>query len=164
MFWEAKSNSFHFWQIVIFSSFLSYLQILRHELSTDGFDTATIVGSMTHKQRIDEIEKFTHDDNVPVMLCSLKAAGVGITLTRANHVFLADLWWSPAADLQAIDRVHRLGQTRDVQVMRFVVNNSIDQKIYSLQKKKMNMSKLTFELSAAQAREQRLRDIHDLLS
>lgn len=137
---------------------------MKRNLEDDGFTTTMLVGSMTHKQRTDAMSRFAEDDNVRVILCSLKAAGVGITLTKANHIFLTDLWWSPAADLQAIDRVHRLGQTRVVQVKRFIAARSIDEKIYALQKKKMQLSKLTFELSAEQAREQRYRDFEELLS
>ena len=119
---------------------------------------------MPQKKRCQEIARFSHDPEVNVILCSVKAAGVGITLTVANHVFLADLWWSPAVDFQAIDRVHRLGQTKPVSVLRFLVKDSIDEKIYALQKEKNVMAKLTFERQTEEARGQRARDIQGLLS
>jgi SWI/SNF-related matrix-associated actin-dependent regulator of chromatin subfamily A3 len=150
-------------KIVIFSSFVSYLNTLRAELTSEDIHFCHIEGSMPQKQRVEQMRRFAADESVPVMLCSLKACGVGITLTRANHIFLADLWWSPAADIQAIDRVHRLGQTRVVHVYRFLVTNSIDHRIYNLQKEKMQMAKMTFDMTREQAREQRLRDIQSLL-
>lgn len=151
-------------KVVIFSSFVTYLQILETEFQQSGIRNCKITGSMTQTQRSQEIQKFTKDDDFPLMLCSLKAAGVGITLTRANHIFLADLWWSPAADLQAIDRVHRLGQTRQVHVYRFIVKDSIDEKIYGLQKEKIALSALMFESNANKVREDRLNNFRELLT
>jgi DNA repair protein RAD5 len=73
---------------------------------------------------------------VRVMLLSLKAGGLGLTLTCANLVLVVDPWWCPAAEQQAIDRVHRLGQKRDVQVKRFVIRDTVEQRILRLQEKK----------------------------
>jgi len=151
-------------KVVIFSSFVSYLHLLKSVLVLDeGLNIACIDGSLSRAQRTNEIQRFNEDESVGVILCSLKACGTGISLTRANHIFLADLWWSPAVDFQAIDRVHRLGQNKVVQVLRFIVANSIDERILALQKEKVELAKLTFEKATENARQQRFRDIQTLL-
>jgi len=83
-------------KVVIFSGFVGYLMLLKQALEGDGFGTETFTGSMSAPQRSRAISRFSTDPAVTVILCSVKAAGVGITLTAANHVFLADLWWAPA--------------------------------------------------------------------
>jgi SNF2 family DNA or RNA helicase len=151
---------------VIFSSFVGYLDILQGAIEEDGYNVARIDGKVSQKARAAEIRKFTNDETITVILCSIKACGVGITLTRANHIFLTDLWWAPSVDMQAIDRVHRIGQTRPVNVLRFLVHESIDEKIYKLQLKKMELAKMAFEKekSAAAQRAERMRDIQELLA
>lgn len=151
-------------KIVIFCSFTSYLDVLQRELKKEKIEICRIDGTVTQANRALEIRKFTNDDSYSVMLCSVKAAGVGITLTRANHVFLADLWWAPAVDLQAIDRIHRLGQSRPVEVLRFIVEESIDDRIFDLQKKKMETARMTMEKDVNKARAERVSDIKKLLS
>jgi SNF2 family DNA or RNA helicase len=141
-------------RVVIFSSFVSYLDILQAAFQEEGISFCRIDGSMSQQLRQQQIRLFSNDtdDQSPaVMLCSLKACGVGITLTRANHIFLTDLWWAPSIDAQAIDRVHRLGQRRVVQVYRFMVSRSIDEKIYALQRKKLEVSKAAMEKEASAA-------------
>jgi SWI/SNF-related matrix-associated actin-dependent regulator of chromatin subfamily A3 len=85
---------------VIFSSFVSYLGILQDAVKNAGYKSCRIDGRKTQKQRAVEIRLFTDDPTVSVMFCSVKACGVGITLTAANNIFLTDLWWAPAIDLQ----------------------------------------------------------------
>jgi len=150
---------------VIFSSFTQYLDILSTALADSGFKYCRIDGNVPQKGRASEIERFTEDDSVTVMLCSLKACGVGITLTRANNIFLTDLWWAPSIDLQAIDRVHRIGQTRPVNVLRFLIRDSIDEKIFDLQLKKIALAKeVAKPLSAKELSDLRAKDIMALLN
>lgn len=150
---------------VIFSSFTRYLDILSSALADAGFKYCRIDGNVPQKGRASEIERFMEDDSVPVMLCSLKACGVGITLTRANNIFLTDLWWAPSIDLQAIDRVYRIGQTRPVNVLRFLVRDSIDEKIFELQLKKIALAKeVAKPLSAKELCNLRAKDIMALLN
>ena len=82
-------------KVVIFSSFVSYLDILQTAIQEDGLSVARIDGSKSHKQRASEIHRFSCEISVNVILCSIKACGVGVTLTAANNVFLTDLWWRP---------------------------------------------------------------------
>jgi SNF2 family DNA or RNA helicase len=150
---------------VIFSSFTRYLDILSTALADAGFKYCRIDGNVPQRGRASEIERFTEDDSVTVMLCSLKACGVGITLTRANNIFLTDLWWAPSIDLQAIDRVHRIGQTRPVNVLRFLVRDSIDEKIFELQLKKIALAKeVAKPLSGKELSDLRAKDIMALLN
>jgi SWI/SNF-related matrix-associated actin-dependent regulator of chromatin subfamily A3 len=147
---------------VIFSSFVGYLDILEKVLRNEGFKFTRLDGRIEHSERKESIRAFTEDPSITVILCSLRAAGVGITLTAANHVFLSDLWWAPAIDHQAVDRVHRIGQNKEVTVTRFLVHNSIDEKIFELQQKKKEMAALPFEKRVANAQNQ-MRDVQALL-
>jgi hypothetical protein len=89
-----------------------------------------LYGSTTKKQREEMIDRFQHDpESPPIMILSLKAGGVGLNLTRANHVFHFDRWWNPAVENQATDRVFRIGQTRNVQVHKFVCTGTLEEKI-----------------------------------
>lgn len=97
-------------------------------------------GSLSHRARSQAIQTFKTDLSVPVFLISLKAGGVGLNLTEANHVFLCDPWWNPAIEQQAIDRVHRLGQTKPVTVTRYVVAETIEEKILQLHEKKKQLA------------------------
>lgn len=82
------------------------------------------------------MRRFKEDPEVKVMLISLKAGGVALNLTVANHIFLMDPWWNPAAEMQAIDRAHRIGQAKPIFATRFIVKDSIEERILKLQEKK----------------------------
>lgn len=162
---ELEKNHRRGEKTVIFSSFTSYLDLLSDALSSAGYDTCRIDGKVPQKKRAIEIQRFTDDDKFSVMLCSLKACGVGITLTRACNLFLTDLWWAPSVDLQAIDRVHRIGQTKPVNVLRFLVRDSIDEKIFDLQLKKIELSQeVTKPLTRKELSALRANDIMGLLN
>jgi SWI/SNF-related matrix-associated actin-dependent regulator of chromatin subfamily A3 len=99
---------------------------------------------MRRQDRTISMERFKKDPKVTVMLISLKAGGVGLNLTSASRIYLMEPYWNPAVEQQAIDRVHRLGQTRTVHTIRFIAKNTIEENIVELQKKKMKLAKLTF--------------------
>ncbi|MHB1277338.1 MAG: helicase-related protein, partial [Bacteroidia bacterium] len=80
------------------------------------------------------------DESLGIFLISLKAGGTGLNLTSADYVFLADPWWNPAVERQAIDRAHRIGQTQKVFSYKFITKNSVEEKILSLQKRKMELA------------------------
>lgn len=82
-------------------------------------------GSTTHKERTKIVKAFQEDPSVQIFLVSLKTAGVGLNLVAANKVFLMDPWWNPAVEEQAIERVHRIGQKREVQIVRFIIDRTI---------------------------------------
>ena len=94
---------------------------------------------MTPAQRDASIKKFSEDASVTVFLISLKAGGVALNLTAASRVFICDPWWNPAAELQAMDRIHRIGQYRPILITRLIIENSIESRILQLQEKKQAM-------------------------
>ena len=98
-------------------------------------------GRMSVKQKENVLNAFQSDPSVNLLLISLKAGGVGLNLTAASHVFLMDPWWNPATEMQAMDRIHRIGQTRPIRVVRFFIKNTIEDRILRLQEKK----RLVFE-------------------
>merc|ERR1712113_16198 len=94
---------------------------------------------MRHEQRMNALESFVSHGHVQIVLCSLKAAGVGINLTAANFVLLVDPWWNPAAEDQAIDRAHRLGQRRPVRAVRFVAERTVEERVQELHAQKRTL-------------------------
>jgi SNF2 family DNA or RNA helicase len=94
---------------------------------------------MLQQQRQRSIASFSGSDGPPVMLASLRCAGQGLNLQRANHVFLCDPWWNSAVEEQAIDRVHRLGQRKRVRVVRFIAEGTIEESVIKLQEQKQQM-------------------------
>jgi SNF2 family DNA or RNA helicase len=104
-------------------------------------------GSTAHKERTRIVHAFQTDPTVQIFIVSLKTAGVGLNLVAANKVFLMDPWWNPGVEDQAIERVHRIGQKRDVEVVRFVMDKSIEMRMVELNtcKKKLSHKVLSQE-------------------
>jgi len=123
-------------RVLVFSQFTSYLALVAARLERDGIDHATLDGST--RRRAEVIEAFRTGD-APVFLISLKAGGFGLTLTEADYVFLLDPWWNPAAEAQAVDRTHRIGQTRRVFVYRLIAADTIEDKVMALQRRKARL-------------------------
>ncbi|KAF9761217.1 DNA repair protein RAD16 [Nosema granulosis] len=121
---------------IVFSQYVNFLEILRWRLERAGFRCVKIYGNMLISQRKAAIDIFNKDSHITVFLISLKAGGVALNLTEANNVFLMDLWWNPAVEEQAMDRIHRIGQHRPIRIHRIIIENSIESKILLLQKKK----------------------------
>jgi len=96
---------------------------------------------------------------INLILLSLKAGGLGLTLTCSNVVFVLDPWWCPAAEQQAIDRVHRLGQTKDVSVKRFIIKGTVEERIMKLQEKKKLLAKGTLAMTNKERKQFRLEDL-----
>lgn len=124
-------------QVVIFSHFLGMLDLLQTALADRGVATVRIDG--TTRDRQGEIDRFTND-GIPVALCSLKATSMGINLQTANHVIHADRWWNPAAEDQATDRVHRIGQDRTVYVYYIVTEGTLEERIDALLDRKRSIA------------------------
>jgi SNF2 family DNA or RNA helicase len=96
----------------------------------------------TTRDRGAVVDRFQSDDGPPVMLLSLRAGGIGLNLTAADHVFLLDPWWNPAVEDQAADRAHRIGQVRPVLVHRLVAQDSVEERMLELQEKKRDLAAL----------------------
>ena len=105
-------------KLLVFSAFASMLRIMRGALDKREITYAYLDGATKDRDRQTEVERFMANDGPPLFLCSLKAGGVGLTLTAADYVILYDPWWNPAVERQAVDRTHRIGQTRPVTAYR----------------------------------------------
>lgn len=127
---------------LIFTQFAEWGKLLQAHLQQSfGEETLLLYGGTSKKQREDMVDRFQQDPNAPkLFILSLKAGGVGLNLTRANHVFHFDRWWNPAVENQATDRVFRIGQTRNVQVHKFVCTGTLEERIHELIEGKKELS------------------------
>ena len=145
---------------VVFSQFVGVLDICGDVLGATGISTCRIDGSHSAPARAATLAAFGAPFGPKVILCSLRAAGVGLNLTRANHAFMMDLWWNPSVEDQAMDRVHRIGQTRPVRVVRFVSRWTVEQRILELQEAKRALSRGALaRLSAEEMKRTRLQEM-----
>ncbi|KAJ6486097.1 DNA repair protein RAD5 [Mycena vitilis] len=130
---------------VVFSQFTSFLDLIQAVLKRERFEQYRFDGSMDVKKRGMALDEFRAPTRKPkVLVVSLKAGGVGLNLTTANHVFMMDCWWNSATESQAIDRVHRIGQEKTVYVKHFIVSNTIEGRILRIQKRKTAIVKEAF--------------------
>lgn len=124
-------------KVLLFSQFVQSLKIIEKEAKDKKLKYSYIDGQT--KKRDLEIKKFQEEKDVNLFLLSLKAGGVGINLTAADYVILFDPWWNPAAESQAVDRSHRIGQTKKVMVYKLIVKDTVEEKILELQNKKKEL-------------------------
>lgn len=121
---------------LVFSQFTSFLKLIAARLDAAGIPYLYLDGSTTNRPAL--IERFARGE-APVFLISLKAGGTGLNLTMADYAILTDPWWNPAAEEQAVDRAHRIGQTRPVHVYRLVSRGTIEEKVVALQDAKRRL-------------------------
>jgi SNF2 family DNA or RNA helicase len=121
-------------KVLVFSQFVEMLDILRDEITERKWPMFYLAGSTENRGEL--VQNFQSTEGAAVFLISLKAGGFGLNLTAASYVVLFDPWWNPAVENQAIDRTHRIGQTRNVMAYRLLIKNSIEEKIRALQKQK----------------------------
>ncbi|MCW3115902.1 MAG: box helicase-like protein [Segetibacter sp.] len=121
---------------LIFSQFLGMLALIRQRLEEMGVKYEYFDGSTTAIDREKAIQGFQNNDSCRVFLISLKAGGVGLNLTAADYVYIVDPWWNPAVEQQAIDRTHRIGQTKNIFAYRMICKDTVEDKILKLQEKK----------------------------
>ena len=126
-------------KVLIFSQFVKQLTIYREYFNTQNIPYAYLDG--TTQNRGDIVKHFQEDEKTRVFLISIKAGGVGLNLTEADYVFILDPWWNPAVEQQAIDRTHRIGQTKNVFIYKFITKDSVEEKILALQQRKLNLSR-----------------------
>ena len=120
-------------RVLVFSQFTGYLHTIAERLQTEGIDYLYLDGTTRNRPQV--LKDFA-EGAAPVFLISLKAGGFGLNLTEADHCFIMDPWWNPAAEQQAVDRIHRLGQERDVHVYRLVAEGTIEEKVMDLKASK----------------------------
>jgi SNF2 family DNA or RNA helicase len=121
-------------KILVFSQFVKMLKLVQKELQENNICFEYLDGAV--KNREERVQRFREDDDCRVFLISLKAGGTGINLTEADYVYLIDPWWNPAVEAQAIDRTHRIGQTKKVFAYRMICKDTIEEKVLKLQEKK----------------------------
>lgn len=126
---------------LIFSQFLGMLALIKEKLTALNVKFEYFDGSTSAPDREKAIQSFQNDNEVRVFLISLKAGGVGLNLTAADYVYIVDPWWNPAVEQQAIDRTHRIGQTKNIFAYRMICKDTIEDKILQLQEKKRLLAK-----------------------
>jgi superfamily II DNA or RNA helicase len=121
-------------KVLLFSQFVQMLELLEKECKERQIPTHILTGETKNRQEV--VSAFQNDPNAGVFLLSLRAAGTGLNLTTASYVVLYDPWWNPAVEAQAIDRSHRIGQTRTVNAYRLITPGTVEEKIWELQQSK----------------------------
>jgi SNF2 family DNA or RNA helicase len=124
-------------RVLVFSQFTRFLQAARDRVVAAGHQVCYLDGST---RRRDEVVESFRTGTAPVFLISLKAGGTGLTLTEADYCILLDPWWNPATENQAVDRTHRIGQTRNVMVYRLVAQDTIEEKVMALKAAKAELA------------------------
>lgn len=154
-------------KIVIFSQWTSFLDIIQKQLTAHEYKFARIDGKMPAQARDAAMSTLESDPQCTIMLASLAVCSVGLNLVAANQVILADSWWAPAIEDQAVDRVHRLGQKRPTTVWRLVMEGSIEERVLDIQAQKRKLMSTAFREQggkrAAGGKMARLADIERLL-
>lgn len=151
---------------VVFSTWTSHLDLLEIALRDKGMDTFTrLDGTMSLQARGKALAAFANDDSITILLATIGAGGVGLNLTSASQVFIMEPQYNPASVAQAVDRVHRLGQTRPVKTVQFIMKGSIEEKILELAKKKQQLADMSMnrgKLDKREIQEERMREYRSL--
>ncbi|KAJ5595984.1 SNF2 family helicase/ATPase [Penicillium hetheringtonii] len=151
---------------VIFSTWTSHLDLIEIALSDKGMNSFTrLDGTMSLQARGKALEAFAKDDSITILLATIGAGGVGLNLTSASQVFIMEPQYNPASVAQAVDRVHRLGQTRPVKTVQFIMKGSIEEKILELAKKKQQLADMSMnrgKLDKREIQEERMREYRSL--
>jgi len=151
-------------RVLVFSQFTSLLALLRPELDAQQIPHCYLDGAMTTRARQAEVDRFQSSPDIPLFLLSLKAGGTGLNLTGADTVVHFDPWWNPAAEAQATDRAHRIGQTRAVTSYKLIAAGTVEEKVLALQAEKRALLAGVFEASDAAAAKLSLADLKSLLA
>ncbi|UYQ92754.1 SNF2 family helicase [Chitinophaga horti] len=128
-------------KVLIFSQFLGMLGLIREKLEHQHIKYEYFDGSTSSMDREKAIQNFQNNEECRVFLISLKAGGVGLNLTAADYVYIVDPWWNPAVEQQAIDRTHRIGQTKNIFAYRMICKDTVEEKILELQERKKSLVK-----------------------
>lgn len=150
---------------IVFSSWTTHLDLIEIALQAHNHTYVRLDGRMSRDARDKSMQRLREDPSVRVMLVSIGAGGLGLNLTTANKVFMMEPQFNPAAEAQAVDRVHRLGQDRDVTIKRFIMDKSFEEKMLVMQKKKKDLADLTMareRKTKEQATKQRLEELRSL--
>lgn len=147
---------------LVFSQFTSMLALLRRQLDREKITYEYLDGQTRDREA--RVQRFQSDENCKLFLISLKAGGLGLNLTAADYVFLLDPWWNPAIEAQAIDRTHRIGQTRHVYACRLIARDTVEEKVVALQKTKRDLADAIISADNSLIRDLGREDLEMLLS
>jgi SNF2 family DNA or RNA helicase len=147
---------------LVFSQFTSLLAIVRARLDDAGIPYEYLDGATRNREA--HVEAFQNDRACGLFLISLKAGGLGLNLTAAEYVFLLDPWWNPAVEAQAVDRAHRIGQTRPVFAYRLIARDTVEEKVLELQKTKRELADAILGEDNSLIRDLKREDLELLLS
>ncbi len=149
-------------KVLVFSQFVELLTILRKRLEQEEIKYAYLDGQTRNRPEV--IEEFQGSEDCGVFLISLRAGGLGLNLTAADYVFILDPWWNPAVEAQAIDRAHRLGQTRPVFAYRYITKDTVEEKIVELHRDKRALAEALLEQKESLLKSLSLDELYHLLS
>ncbi|KZT75059.1 hypothetical protein DAEQUDRAFT_660022 [Daedalea quercina L-15889] len=150
---------------VVFSQWTTMLDKVEDALEVAGIRYSRLDGTMKRDERTRAMDSLKHDPACEVLLVSLKAGGVGLNLTAAQRVYLMDPYWNPAVENQAVDRIHRLGQTRPVLTVKYIIENSIEARLLEVQRKKTELANMTLggsSFSKAEMLQRRMEELNQL--
>jgi SNF2 family DNA or RNA helicase len=147
---------------LVFSQFTSLLSIVRERLDAEDVVYEYLDGQTRDRQA--RVERFQSDPDCRLFLISLKAGGLGLNLTAAEYVFLLDPWWNPAVEAQAVDRAHRIGQSRQVFAYRLIARDTVEEKVLELQKSKRDLAAAIIGADNSLIRNLKREDLELLLS
>ncbi|KAJ3223147.1 hypothetical protein HK099_001494 [Clydaea vesicula] len=142
---ELKNEGKTTEKIVIFSQWVKLLDLLEVPLFSQKIKYERYTGSMSMEQRLVAIQNFKNDPECNIILVSLQCGSLGLNLVMANHVILLDLWWNPAVESQAFDRVHRIGQKKPVEVHKILISNTVEQRIEKIQEEKQRIADMVLK-------------------
>lgn len=148
-------------KILVFSQFVSMLELVKAELEARQIEFAYLTGQTKNREAV--VDSFQQNEEVRVFLISLKAGGVGLNLTKADYIYLIDPWWNPAVENQAIDRAYRIGQHQNVMAIRLICPDTIEEKIMLLQANKKNLVKNLIKTETSVFKSLTKKDLLDLL-
>jgi superfamily II DNA or RNA helicase len=147
---------------LVFSQFTSFLTLLRTELDARKVDYEYLDGATRNREEL--VDRFQRDPACGLFLISLKAGGVGLNLTAADYVFILDPWWNPAAEAQAVDRTHRIGQQRHVFAYRLIAKDTVEERVLELQQRKRELADAIITADNSIVRTLQREDLEVLLS
>ncbi len=149
-------------KVLVFSQFVKQLTLYRDYLEREGINYVYLDGAT--KDRAEVVQQFREDDDTRLFLISIKAGGVGLNLVEADYVFILDPWWNPAVEQQAIDRTHRIGQTRNVFIYKFITKDTVEEKILALQGRKKTIASTLITTEESFVKSLTHADIQELLA
>ncbi len=148
-------------KVLVFSQFAQMVDLISRHLKGQRKDHLVIHGGVRNRSEI--IQQFNENEDQQILLLTLKVGGLGLNLTRASYVVLFDPWWNPATEIQAIDRTHRIGQTRPVNVYRLFSTGTIEEKVLQLQERKLKWASEVLDYQTAQSDMEYIEQLRSLL-